>query len=86
MSDDIMAQIAELKKTSPKNITILGSGKLSTQLAEAGLIDTYQIMIDPVAIGKGTSVFSGIQEHLNLKLSNTRSFKSGTVLLSYEAL
>jgi len=86
MSGDIVDQIAELKKTSPKDITILGSGNLSTQLAEAGLIDTYQIMIDPVAIGKGTSIFSGIQRQLNLKLSNTRSFKSGTVLLNYEAL
>ena len=86
MSRDIVAQIAELKKTSPKDITILGSGNLSTQLAEAGLINTYQIMIDPVAIGKGTSIFSGIKEQLNLKLTDTRSFKSGTVLLRYEAL
>lgn len=86
MSGDIVAQVAELKKTSSKDITILGSGNLSTQLAEAGLIDTYQIMIDPVAIGKGTSIFNGLQRQLNLKLSNARSFKSGTVLLNYEAL
>jgi dihydrofolate reductase len=86
MTEDIMAQIAKLKKTSPKNITILGSGNLSTQLAEAGLIDTYQMMIDPVALGKGTPIFSGMQGQLNLKLTDTRSFKSGTVLLSYEAL
>ncbi|MDQ0638749.1 dihydrofolate reductase [Pedobacter sp. W3I1] len=86
MNGDIVAQIAELKKTSPKDIAILGSGNLSTQLAEAGLINTYQIMIDPVGIGKGTPIFNGMQRQLNLKLTDTRSFKSGTVLLSYEAL
>ncbi|ARS40226.1 dihydrofolate reductase [Sphingobacteriaceae bacterium GW460-11-11-14-LB5] len=86
ISGDILTQIVALKKTSPKDITILGSGNLSAQLAEAGLIDTYQIMIDPVAIGQGTPIFSGMQQQLNLKLTDTRSFKSGTVLLSYEAL
>ncbi len=86
INGDILAQIAALKKTSPKDMTILGSGNLSAQLAEAGLIDTYQIMIDPVAIGQGTPIFSGMQQQLNLKLTDTRSFKSGTVLLSYETL
>lgn len=86
ISGDILTQIAALKKTSSKDITILGSGNLTTQLAEAGLIDTYQIMIDPVAIGGGTSIFKGMQRQLNLKLTDTRSFKSGTVLLSYEAV
>lgn len=83
---DILTQIAELKKTSPKDITILGSGNLTTQLAEAGLIDNYQIMIDPIAIGDGTSIFKGMQRQLNLKLTDSRSFKSGTVLLSYETV
>jgi dihydrofolate reductase len=86
ISGDIVAQLRELKKTSAKGITILGSGNLCTQLAGAGLIDHYQIMIDPIAIGNGTSVFKGIQQQLKLKLTDTRSFKSGTVLLSYEAI
>ncbi len=86
ISGDILTQIAELKEKSSKNITILGSGKLTTQLAEAGLIDTYQIMIDPVAIGEGSSIFKGLQRQLNLKLTDTNSFKTGTVLLSYEAI
>ena len=86
ISGDILTQIAALKNKSPKDITVLGSGNLTTQLAEAGLIDSYQIMIDPVAIGEGTSIFKGMQRQLNLKLIDTRSFKSGTVLLSYEAI
>lgn len=84
ISGDVFKQLAELKKNSTKDITILGSGNLTTQLAEAGLIDSFQIMIDPVAIGNGTAIFEGIQHQLMLKLTDTQSFKSGTVLLSYE--
>ena len=41
-------------------------------------------MINPVAIGKGTQLFKGIHEKLNLRLLSTRTFKSGNVLLCYE--
>ena len=66
-------------------MTILGSGSIVTQLAEAGLIDTFQVMIDPVAIGKGTSLFQNMARELNLRLTETRTFNSGVVLLNYES-
>jgi len=66
-------------------MVILGSGSIVTQLAEQGLIDTYQIMVDPVAIKSGTSIFKNISSQLDLKLKDTRAFKkSGVVLLIYE--
>ena len=82
---NIVEQIRQLKKTKKKEMTILGSGSLLTQLSDAGLIDQYTIMLDPVAIGKGTSVFSGIQNQLNLKLVSSRVFKKdGILVLTYE--
>lgn len=82
---DIIEQIKQLKKTSKKNITILGSGSLLTQFSDVGLIDQYTIMLDPVALGKGTSIFEGLQSNLELKLSSSRVFeKDGIVLLNYE--
>ncbi|GAB1444803.1 MAG: dihydrofolate reductase family protein [Cyclobacteriaceae bacterium] len=74
-------KISSLKKKT--NITLLGSGSILTQLAEAGLVDQFQFMIDPVAIGEGTPIFKGLTNQLNLKLVNSRIFKSGTVLLTY---
>jgi len=53
-------------------------------LAEQRLIYEYQIMIDPVAIGKGTPIFNNLKHELDLKLISTRTFKSGVVLLSYQ--
>ena len=77
-------EIKKLKKTSKKDITILGSGSIVTLCAEHGLIDTYQIMLDPVAIGKGTPMFSGMKRQLDLNLVSVKKFKSGVVLLNYK--
>ncbi len=82
--DNIVDEVKSLKQKAAKDLTLLGSGSILTQLAEAGLIDEYQIMIDPVAIGNGTPIFKNIKDQLDLKLINTRTFKSGVILLSYQ--
>ncbi len=82
--DNIVEEMKKLKQQPGKNMTILGSGSIVSQFAEAGIIDGYQIMVDPVVIANGTSVFPNIQKQLDLKLVSTRTFKSGVVLLSYE--
>jgi len=53
------------------------------QLAAAGLIDDYQVIVNPVVLGKGRTMFEGVEDPPNLKLENTRTFKNGNVLLSY---
>jgi dihydrofolate reductase len=67
-------------------MAILGSGSIATRLAEHGLIDEYQIMVDPVVIGGGTPLFKGIKKKLDLKLTTTKTFKSGVVLLCYKPM
>jgi dihydrofolate reductase len=54
------------------------------QFAAAGLIDEYQIVLNPVALGQGKSQFAGLPAPLSLKLSKTRTFGNGCVLLCYE--
>ena len=84
--DNIVEEVKKLKATSKKDITILGSGSILTQLADAGLMDSFQFMVDPIALGGGTPIFNGIGNKLDLKLTSTRAFKSGAVLLSYESV
>ncbi len=67
-----------------KDMTLLGSGSIVTQFAEQGLIDEYQIMVDPVVLDDGTPIFKGIRHKLDRKLTSTRTFKSGVVLLCYQ--
>ena len=82
VSGALEAEIKRLKNGS-KDMTILGSGSIVTQLSEAGLVDEYEIMIDPVALGGGKPMFHGMKRMLNLELVSTRAFKSGVVLHSY---
>ena len=83
IKENIVEEVRKLKQSNGKNMTILGSGTIITQLAEANLIDSYQIMIDPVVIKNGTPIFNNIQCNINLKLIDTKTFKSGVVLLNY---
>lgn len=83
IGDDMIKRVKALKNTEGNDMTLLGSGSILSQLSDAGLIDQYDIMLDPVAIGKGTPIFQNINSNLNLKLKNQRVFPSGTILLQY---
>jgi dihydrofolate reductase len=83
---DIAAEIRRMKQEPGKGITILGSGSIVSQLAPEGLIDEYHVMVNPVVLGKGRTMFDGIKEKLPLKLTKTRTFGSGKVFLCYEQM
>ncbi len=85
ISGDIVEETRKLKKMSGPGMVILGSGSVVAQLADAGQIDEYQIMVDPVALGHGSPLFTNIKKKLDLELTGTKAFKSGVVLLTYRA-
>lgn len=83
-SDNLLDNIKKLKQESTKDLAILGSGSLVNQLTNEGLVDEYQLMVDPIALGEGTPLFKGITQKLELRLTQSRVFKSGVVVLTYE--
>ena len=83
---DMAAEIRKMKKEPGENMVIFGSGSIASQLAQEGLIDEYQIVLNPVVLGKGRTMFEGIKEKLTLKLTKTRTFGNGNVLLCYEPM
>lgn len=82
--DDVNNRISELKDRAAKDIAIFGSSMLSVSLMEAGLIDELRIMVNPVILGKGRSIFDGLDSRLKLRLVSNRLFKSGNILLCYQ--
>jgi dihydrofolate reductase len=84
VNGDVATEIRKMKKEPGEHMAILGSGSIVSQLAQHGLIDEYQFMVNPVVLGKGRTMFDGIQEKLTLKLTKTRAFGNGNVLLCYE--
>lgn len=77
-------KLRELKQQPGKSIAVLGSSNLCVSLLKAGLIDELRIMINPVVIGKGTTLFNGLATRCNFTLTDTRSFQNGNVLLRYK--
>ncbi len=81
---DIVSATRKLKEEPGDTLVIMGSGSIVAQLTAAGLIDEYQIVIHPLALGDGTSMFDGIKQKLHLKVTKTRTFGNGNVFVCYE--
>ena len=84
LAGELVSAVRALKATPGPNLTILGSGSVVAQLSEARLVDTYQIVLNPIALGAGRSPFDGLTRNLALRHTSTRSFRNGSVLLQYE--
>jgi len=81
---DIDAQeIDRLKDEDGKDMLIYGSANLVQQLTNQGLIDEYQLLVHPVLLGAGTSLFTGVSDKRKLRLVSARPFTSGVVLMTY---
>jgi dihydrofolate reductase len=80
----LQEEVLKLKQEPGKNI-FTGGVNLAAQLAALGLIDEYHFVVVPIVVGEGTRLFEGIslQEKLQLKLVESKVFKSGAVVLKY---
>lgn len=83
ISTDPISFMTELKQKPGKAVAVLGSSNLCVTLLEHGLLDELRIMVNPVAIGKGTPLFAGIKERQPFTLESSQGFSSGNVLLRY---
>jgi dihydrofolate reductase len=81
---DLPAAVRRLKQEPGDDVCILGSGSLVAQLAPHGLIDSYQMVVSPIVLGQGKTLFEGMKDRLNLKLTSTRAFHNGNAVLSYQ--
>ena len=84
LKNNLVEEIRRMKQEQGSGMAILGSGSLVAQLAPTGLIDEYQVVVNPIILGKGRTMFDGVKDALDLKLAKTRSFKSGKIYLCYE--
>ena len=83
LQGDLADAVARLKETPGPDIVILGSGSLVSQLTSARLIDGYDIVINPVALGAGRTLFETVTERVALTVTNVRSFTNGNMVVSY---
>lgn len=82
LKGDLVAAVAALKASDGPGIALLGSGSVAAQLGEANLVDEYQFVVVPVALGSGRTVFS---KRRTLRRIDQRAFPGGNVVVTYAA-
>jgi dihydrofolate reductase len=84
ISGDVAAELTELKQEPGKDMVIMGSSELTVRLLQLGLVDELRMMVSPVVLGDGKSLFRTGDGRIGLKLLQARPFNSGNVLLTYQ--
>jgi dihydrofolate reductase len=80
---DLGKAVQQLKQESGKGLFV-GGVKLPQALAELGLIDEYEFLVQPRLAGHGPTLFAGLSKPVDLKLVSRLEFGSGAVAMRYE--
>src|SRR6187455_1352709 len=80
---DLAMAVQQLKQEPGKGL-FTGGVKLPLALAELGLIDEYEFVVQPRIAGHGPALLAGLSRYLDLKLVNRSEFRSGAISLRYE--
>jgi len=81
--DQLGKAVQQLKRQSGKGL-LVGGVKLPLALAELGLIDEYEFVVQPRLAGHGPTLFAGLSKHVDLKLVSRVELRSGAVAMRYE--
>jgi dihydrofolate reductase len=80
---DLGEAVQQLKRESGKGLFV-GGLKLPLALAELGLIDEYELVVQPRLVGHGPTLFAGLSKRVDLKLVSRLELGSGAVAMRYE--
>jgi dihydrofolate reductase len=75
--------VQQLKQESGKGLFVCGV-KLPLALAELGMIDEFEFIVQPRLVGHGPTLFAGLSKHVDLRLVGRLEFGSGAVAMRYE--
>ncbi len=83
LRENFAEELANMKAQPGKNLWLIGSPTLVHSLMLHDLIDEYRLNVNPVAIGSGIPLFAGLEQSVDLRLLETKTF-DGVVALRYE--
>jgi dihydrofolate reductase len=86
VKENAAGEVNRMKQEPGKDLVIYGSGDLASSFMRFGLIDEFQIFVQPIVLGKGKPQFKDLNERFKLKLITAKPFKSGAVGLYYEPI
>ncbi len=80
---DVAAEVERLKSEPGNDVIAIGGAGFAQSLTRTGLIDEFRLLVHPVAIGAGRSIFAELPKHLELQLMSTTIFGSGVAVQIY---
>jgi dihydrofolate reductase len=86
ISGDIESQIKKIKNEAGKDIWLFGGASLTSSLMNMGLVDELWLAVHPILLGSGKPLFSDIKQKTNLKLSESKTYDTGLVSLTYQLI
>ena len=78
-----LAQAVQHLKQEPGKRLWVGGVTLPLALADLGLIDEYEFLVQPVLAGHGPTLLAGLRERIQLELVDRQEFRSGTIAMLY---
>jgi dihydrofolate reductase len=84
VKDRVAEEILNLKQQPGKDLALFGSANLLSTLMQLDLVDEHRLLVNPVVLGNGNPLFKRAKDRLNLKLTRSRTFCNGNVLLCYQ--
>jgi dihydrofolate reductase len=86
ISGDTSREVIKIKKKPGKDIAVFGGSELACSLINLKLVDELMLAICPVLLSKGKPFFSNINERNYFTLKESKTYSSGLVSLTYEAM
>ena len=87
VGEDWAELVRSLRRMEGKDIWLFGGGGLFGSLCNEGLVDTVELSVMPIILGRGVPLVSGLSSHVKLILMDQRVYqKTGTVVLKYEVV
>lgn len=82
--ENVAQEIARMKREPGKDLVLFAGAGIASTFMNLDLIDEYRLLVHPIVLGKGISLYKDVKEEHTLKLTRTKTFSSGVVLLQYE--
>jgi dihydrofolate reductase len=85
IKSNIKEQVEKIKMANGKDIWLFGGAGLTASLMNLGLVDEFSLAVHPVILGAGKPLFNNIAKKTHLILTDTKTYSTGLVSLTYQS-
>jgi dihydrofolate reductase len=83
---DLEPMMENIRGRGGKDIWLFGGGELFRSLLERGYVDVVEVGLVPVLLGRGIPFLPGLDTRVELRLTDTKRYPTGIMLLTYETV